>query len=39
MWNKIWKWCEMMGTARAAAELSRSGHYELAKKMILEKTK
>lgn len=37
MWNKMIKWFEAVGTARAAAELARNGHYELAQKMILEK--
>jgi hypothetical protein len=37
MWNKFITWCEYVGTARAAAELARTGHYELARKMILER--
>lgn len=37
MWKKIMNWCEAVGTARAAAELSRQGYYDLAKKMMLEK--
>lgn len=36
MWNRIKQFCVRVGTARAAAELARNGHYELAKKMILE---
>lgn len=36
MLEKIFKIFERIGTARAAAELSRNGHYELAKKMMLE---
>jgi hypothetical protein len=36
MLKKIMNWFERVGTARAAAELSRQGHYELAKKMMLE---
>jgi hypothetical protein len=35
MWTKFLKWCEDVGTARAAAELARNGHHELARKMIL----
>ena len=37
MWKKIMKWFEMVGTARAAAELSRQGHYDIARKLILDK--
>lgn len=36
MWNRMMRFFERVGTARAAAELARNGHYELAKKMILE---
>lgn len=36
MLQKIFKLFEQIGTARAAAELSKNGHYELAKKMMLE---
>lgn len=39
MWNKICKWFEKVGTARAAAELSRLGHHDAAKKLILERSK
>ena len=39
--KKIWKsiYCafESMGRARAAAELSRAGKYEMAKRLISEK--
>ena len=37
MWDKFITWCEYIGTARAADELARNGHFELAKKMILER--
>ena len=36
MWNKIFKWFEDVGTARAAAELARQGKYDLARKMMAE---
>jgi hypothetical protein len=36
MWKKLIKWFEAVGTARAAAELARNGHYEIARKMMLE---
>lgn len=36
MFNRIMNWFERIGTARAAAELTRQGHYELAKKLMLD---
>jgi len=35
----IYNWMERVGTARAAAELSRQGYHEQAKNLILEKFK
>lgn len=37
MWNRILRWFEDVGTARAAAELARQGRHDLAQKMILGK--
>jgi len=36
MLKKIMNWFERVGTARAAAELSRQGYHDLARKMMLE---
>lgn len=36
IWNKIVRFFEAAGRARAAAELSRHGHYDLARKIMLE---
>ena len=32
----IWAFCESAGRARAAAELSRQGYHEQAKRLMLE---
>ena len=34
MWEKFVRWCEAVGTARAAAELARQGYYDQARKMM-----
>ena len=34
MWKKIIKWFEVVGTARAVAELSRQGYYVEARKLM-----
>jgi hypothetical protein len=36
MFKKIMHWFEVVGTARAAAELSRQGHYTLARKLMTD---
>ena len=36
MWKKLMKWFEAIGTARAAAELSRQGHYDVARKLMMD---
>jgi|AntAceMinimDraft_12_1070368.scaffolds.fasta_scaffold91519_1 hypothetical protein len=36
MWNRIVKFFERMGRARAAAEFARMGRHDLAKKIMLE---
>jgi hypothetical protein len=36
MWKKFMIWCERVGTARAAAELSRQGLHKEAQKLIME---
>jgi len=33
-WNYLMAWAESFGRARAAAELSRSGRYEEAKRLV-----
>ena len=35
MWQKILKWFEDAGRARAAAELARQGRHDLACKIML----
>jgi hypothetical protein len=35
MWNKVIQWFENAGRARAAAEFSRQGRHDLAKKIML----
>jgi hypothetical protein len=35
MYRKIVKWFEMIGTARAAAELIRQGYHKEAKKLMM----
>jgi len=39
MWQKLIEICEAIGTARAAHVLATQGHYELARKLVLENTK
>jgi hypothetical protein len=36
LWNKIIKWLEYSGRARAAAELNRQGKYDIARKLMAE---
>jgi hypothetical protein len=36
MWHCIANFFERVGRARAAAELARQGHHDLARKIILE---
>ena len=38
MLKAIYKFFESIGRARAAAQLSSLGHYELAKKVMLDQT-
>lgn len=37
MWDKIIRWFENAGRARAAAELARQGKYDIARKLMTEK--
>lgn len=39
MWQRIINLFEQVGRARAAAELARQGHHELAQKLMLDKRK
>lgn len=39
MFKKVWHFFEMLGTARAAAELSRKGYVEQAKNLMVEHAK
>lgn len=34
-WYRFIEFAEMIGTARAAAELSRNGHYQAAQNLML----
>lgn len=36
MFTKLMNWFELVGTARAAAELSRQGRYDLARKLMTD---
>lgn len=36
VWNKFVEMCEAFSRARAAAALSRMGHHDLARKMMLK---
>jgi hypothetical protein len=37
--NYIWEWCVMLGTARAAAELSRMGYWQQANALYDQETR